>query len=38
MATARLARIDLPDFGMPEVEPELPASLYPERMARLLQC
>ncbi len=35
MGTARLARIDLPDFGMPEVEPELPASLYPERLARL---
>jgi hypothetical protein len=35
MGTARLARIDLPDFGMPEVEPELPASIYPERLARL---
>ncbi|HEX7474273.1 MAG TPA: M24 family metallopeptidase [Candidatus Limnocylindrales bacterium] len=35
MAKARLARIDLPDFGLPELEPELPASLYPERVARL---
>lgn len=35
MATARLARIDLPDFGMPEVEPELPAVLYSERLARV---
>jgi Xaa-Pro aminopeptidase len=35
MAKARLERIDLPAFGMPEVEPELPASLYPERLARL---
>ncbi len=35
MATARLARIDLPDFGMPEVEPDLPAALYADRLARL---
>ena len=35
MARARLARIDLPDFGLPETEPELPASLYPERIGRL---
>ena len=35
MARARLARIDLPDVGLPETEPELPASLYPERIRRL---
>ena len=35
MARARLAQIDLPDFGMPEVRPELPAQLYPARIARL---
>ena len=35
MATARLAEINLPDFGMPEVRPEVPASLYPARIARL---
>jgi Xaa-Pro aminopeptidase len=34
-ARARLAQIDLPDFGMPEGQPELPASLYPARLARL---
>lgn len=31
----RLARIDLPDFGMPDAMPDLPASLYPARVARL---
>jgi hypothetical protein len=35
MATARLARIDLPDFGMPEARPEIPAPLYADRLARL---
>jgi hypothetical protein len=35
MATARLARIDLPDFGMPEGRPEIPAPLYADRLARL---
>lgn len=35
MAKARLVEIDLPDFGMPDVRPELPASLYPARLARL---
>ena len=35
MAKARLAEIDLPDFGMPDVRPELSASLYPARLARL---
>ena len=35
MATARLARIDLPDFGMPDSTPDIPASLYAARLARL---
>jgi Xaa-Pro aminopeptidase len=35
MAKARLERLDLPDFGMPEAEPEIPASLYAERLGRL---
>ena len=35
MTTARLARIDLPDFGQPGARPELPAALYPARLARL---
>ncbi len=35
MARARLARIDLPDFGVPAVRPELPASVYPARLAAL---
>jgi hypothetical protein len=35
MAKARLARIDLPDFGLPEVRPEIPARLYEARLARL---
>ncbi len=35
MATARLARIDLPDFGLPEARPEIPAPLYADRLARL---
>jgi hypothetical protein len=35
MAQARLAEIDLPDFGMPDGRPELPATLYPARVARL---
>jgi hypothetical protein len=32
---ARLAEIDLPDFGMPEAMPELPAALYAARLERL---
>jgi Xaa-Pro aminopeptidase len=32
---ARLASIDLPDFGMPDASPELPPSLYLERVDRL---
>ncbi len=35
MARPRLARIDLPDFGMPEVRPAIPAHLHAERIARL---
>jgi len=32
---ARLTDIDLPDFGMPESMPEIPAALYASRMERL---
>jgi Xaa-Pro aminopeptidase len=32
---ARVASIDLPDFGMPDASPELPPSLYLERLDRL---
>ena len=35
VTTARLAAIDLPDFGMPDEAPELPASLYVDRLERL---
>ena len=35
MTTARLATIDLPDFGMPDEAPELPASHYADRLERL---
>ena len=35
MTTARLERVNLPDFGMPEVRPEIPSALYPARMMRL---
>ena len=35
MTSARLATLELPDFGMPEAGPELPASTYPARLARL---
>jgi hypothetical protein len=35
MASARLARIDLPDFGEPGPRPELPAALYLARLAEL---
>ncbi len=34
-AEARLAPIDLPDFGMPDASPELPPSLYRTRLAAL---
>jgi hypothetical protein len=35
MSKARLAEISLPDFGMPEAMPEIPASVYRARMERL---
>ena len=35
MAKARLAQIDLPDFGMPDARPEIPAALYHARATRL---
>lgn len=35
MEKPRLARIDLPDFGMPDAMPVLPATIYPARVARL---
>jgi hypothetical protein len=35
MARARLVTVDLPDFGMPDAMPELPASLYAARLERL---
>ncbi|MBP1706251.1 MAG: hypothetical protein H6Q36_1990 [Chloroflexi bacterium] len=35
MKRARLATIDLPDFGMPEAAPELPATLHAARLERL---
>jgi hypothetical protein len=35
MTTARLARIDLPEFGLPSQRPELPADIHSARLARL---
>jgi Xaa-Pro aminopeptidase len=35
MVAARLATIDLPDFGMPDEMPGLPATRYQERLERL---
>ena len=35
MTMARLAEIELPDFGMPEVMPEIPESTYRARLDRL---
>ncbi|HVR79208.1 MAG TPA: aminopeptidase P family N-terminal domain-containing protein [Acidimicrobiia bacterium] len=35
MVAAQLARIDLPDFGMPDEMPRLPAARYQERLERL---
>jgi hypothetical protein len=35
MGQARLATIDLPDFGRDEERPELPAAVYSARLARL---
>ena len=34
MTSARLATIELPDFGQPGPRPEIPAALYPARLAR----
>jgi hypothetical protein len=34
-AKARLAAIGLPEFGMPDVRPEIPAALYADRVERL---
>ena len=35
MTTARVTRLDLPDFGMPDVRPELPRATYAARLQRL---
>jgi Xaa-Pro aminopeptidase len=35
MATARLAEVSLPDFGMPDAAPEIPAAIYGDRLERL---
>ncbi|HSD48862.1 MAG TPA: aminopeptidase P family N-terminal domain-containing protein [Actinomycetota bacterium] len=35
MAVARLAEVDLPDFGMPEAAPEISPSTYVSRLERL---
>ena len=35
MRKARLSNVELPDFGMPVVEPELSADLYRQRLSRL---
>jgi len=35
MSPARLATVHLPDFGMPDVRPEIPPSLYAARTERL---
>jgi hypothetical protein len=35
MTTARLAEIDLPDFGMPGAQPQLPPPIYAARLDRL---
>ncbi len=34
MTTARLREIDLPEFGMPDTEPEIPDALYDDRFER----
>ncbi len=33
--TARLAPVELPELAIPEVAPELPSSIYPDRVERL---
>jgi Xaa-Pro aminopeptidase len=35
MIGARLVEIDLPDFGMPEAMPQIPARVYQERLTKL---
>jgi hypothetical protein len=35
MTAARVARLDLPDFGMPDVRPDLPPATYAARLERL---
>jgi Creatinase/Prolidase N-terminal domain len=35
MHPVRLIDIELPDFGIPDIRPELPAALYYDRLARL---
>ncbi|MGA9160157.1 MAG: hypothetical protein WB297_04730 [Actinomycetota bacterium] len=35
MSSARLAEVDLPDFGMPEAMPQIPAAIYADRLERL---
>jgi hypothetical protein len=35
MTAARLAEVSLPDFGMPEAMPEIPPSVYRDRLDRL---
>lgn len=35
MTSARLAEVSLPDFGMPESMPEIPAAIYSDRLERL---
>ncbi len=35
MRSATLARVDLPDFGMPSEAPVIPARVYAERLSRL---
>ncbi|HEX7543715.1 MAG TPA: hypothetical protein VF361_02845, partial [Candidatus Limnocylindrales bacterium] len=35
MVNARLAQIDLPDFGMPGSRPEIPEAIYAARIERL---
>ncbi|HEY6569681.1 MAG TPA: hypothetical protein VIZ22_05295 [Candidatus Limnocylindrales bacterium] len=37
MGTATLTTVDLPDFGMPDVRPEVPADRYRDRLASLLE-
>ncbi len=35
MGAARLAEVDLPDFGMPDEAPQIPADVYRARLERL---